>query len=145
MNSIKLTYINYLQMVIKFMSSDFFVWCFIVVNFEEIWTRPYRDVVTKYSKKWSISTLREKYINWNWLDQAWGRFCRDALYEMICLVRDVKHPRSSLNMLLKLASKCWFVELNEICCCASFVCCFIVVNFEEIWTRPYRDVLTNQV
>jgi hypothetical protein len=27
------------------MSSDFFVWCFIVVNFEEIWTRPYRDVV----------------------------------------------------------------------------------------------------
>jgi hypothetical protein len=46
MNSIKLTYINYLQMVIKFMSSDFFVWCFIVVNFEEIWTRPYRDVLT---------------------------------------------------------------------------------------------------
>ena len=45
MNSIKLTYINYLQTVIKFMSSDFFVWCFIVVNFEEIWTRPYRDVL----------------------------------------------------------------------------------------------------
>jgi len=66
------------------MSSDFFVWCFIVVNFEEIWTRPYRDVLvwrTKYNKKWSISTFREKYIKWNWLDQAWGRF-RDALYEM---------------------------------------------------------------
>ena len=45
MNSIKLTYINYLQLVIKFMSSDFFVWCFIDVYFEEIWTRPYRDVV----------------------------------------------------------------------------------------------------
>ena len=66
------------------MSSDFFVWCFIVVNFEEIWTRPYRDVLvwrTKYNKKWSISTFREKYINWNWLDQAWGRF-RDAVYVM---------------------------------------------------------------
>ena len=45
MNSIKLTYINYVQMI-KFMSSDFFVWCFIVVCFEEIWTRPYSDVLT---------------------------------------------------------------------------------------------------
>ncbi len=98
------------------MSSDFFVWCFIVVNFEEIWTRPYRDVVTKYSKKWSISTLREKYINWNWLDQAWGRFCRDALYKMICLVRDVKYGRSSLKMVLKLASKCWVDERNMLAC-----------------------------
>ncbi len=32
MNSIKLTYINYVHIVIKFMSSDFFLWCFIVVN-----------------------------------------------------------------------------------------------------------------
>ena len=48
MNSIKLTYINYVQMI-KFMSSDFFVWCFIVVCFEEIWTRPYRDVFDKPS------------------------------------------------------------------------------------------------
>ena len=104
------------------MSSDFFVWCFIVVNFEEIWTRPYRDVMmiwrTKYNKKWSISTLREKYINWNWLDQAWGRF-RDALYEM-----NVLYEMWSIveKMLLKLASKCWFVDVNEICWCASFVC-----------------------
>jgi hypothetical protein len=105
------------------MSSDFFVWCFIVVKFEEIWTRPYRDVMvwrTKYSKKWSISTLREKYINWNWLDQAWGRFA------MLCTrwmcVRDVKYRRFSLKMLLKLASKCWDDDLNEICWCASFVC-----------------------
>jgi hypothetical protein len=107
MNSIKLTYINYLQMVIKFMSSDFFVWCFIVVNFEEIWTRPYRDVLvwrTKYNKKWSISTLREKYINWNWLDQAWGRF-RDALYEMNVLYEMWSVVDFSLKMLLKLASK----------------------------------------
>ena len=48
MNSIKLTYINYLQMI-KFMSSDFFVRCFIVVKFEEIWTRPYRDVIDEPS------------------------------------------------------------------------------------------------
>ncbi len=77
------------------MSSDFFVWCFIVVNFEEIRTRHYRDVMiwrTKYNKKWSISTFRETYINWNWLDQAWGRF-RDALYEMNVVVRDVKYRR----------------------------------------------------
>ena len=125
MNSIKLTYINYVQMI-KFMSSDFFVWCFIVVNFEEIWTRPYRDVMmiwrTKYNQKWSISTLREKYINWNWLDQAWGRFCRDALYEMNVFVRDVKYRWFSLKMLLKLASRCWFDDLNEICWCAFFVC-----------------------
>ena len=105
------------------MSSDFFVWCFIVVNFEEIWTRPYRDVMvwrTKYNKKWSISTLREKYINWNWLDQAWGRFCRDPfvrdvlpLYEMSILFKDV----------IKVGfKKCWIDDLNEICWCASFVC-----------------------
>ncbi len=102
-------------MVIKFMSSDFFVWCFIVVNCEEIWTRPYLDVMvwrTKYNKKWSISTLREKYINWNWLDQAWGRFL--SMYEMICL--------STRCEVLRLASKCWNDDLNEICWCASFVC-----------------------
>ena len=111
MNSIKLTYINYVQMI-KFMSSDFFVRCFIVVNFEEIWTRPYRDVLiwrTKYNKKWLISTLRETYINWNWLDQAWGRFNRDDRW-------------FSLKLLLKLSSNCWFDDLNEICWCASFVC-----------------------
>ncbi len=133
MNSIKLTYINYVQMVIKFMSSDFFNWCFILVNFEEIWTRPYRDVMmfwrTKYNKKWSISTLRETYINWNWLDQAWGRFCRDALYEMNG-VRDVNYRR------LKLASKCWVDDLNEICWCASFVCwpkLFLVLHYYEVF------------
>ena len=109
MNSIKLTYINYLQMI-KFMSSDVFVRCFIVVNFEEIWTRPYRDVLvwrTKYNQKWSISTLREKYINWNWLDQAWGRFCRDPFCTR-CFAFCTR-CRSSLKMLLKLASK--IVEL----------------------------------
>ena len=124
MNSIKLTYINYLQMVIKFMSSDFFVWCFIVVNFEEIWTRPYRDVVkfwrTKFNKKWSISTLRETYINWNWLDQAWGRFVAMLCTRWMCCTRC--EVSAILKMLLKLASKCWFVDLNKICWCASFVC-----------------------
>ncbi len=123
MNSIKLTYINYLQMLKKFMSSGFFVWCFIVVNFEEIWTRPYRDVMiwwTKYNKKWSISTFRETYIYWNWLDQAWGRFYRDALYEMkVCTRCEVW---SILKMLLKLASKCWVDDLNEICWSAFSVC-----------------------
>ena len=72
------------------MSSDFFVWCFIVVNFEEIWTRPYRDVLvwrTKYNKKWSISTFREKYINWNWLDQAWGRFVAMLCTRWLCCTR----------------------------------------------------------
>ncbi len=109
------------------MSSDFFVWCFIVVNFEEIWTRPYCDVVMfwriKYNKKWSISTFREKYINWYWLDQAWGRFCRDALYEMNCLVRDVKYLRSSLKIGLKLASNCWVddFERNMLVCFFRFM------------------------
>ncbi len=121
MNSIKLTYINYVQIVIKFMSSDVFVWCFFVVNVEEIWTRPYRDVMvwrTKYNKKWSISTLWETYINWNWLDQAWGRFCRDALYEMNVLYEMWSIVDSSLKMLLKLASKCWFwwLERNMLVC-----------------------------
>ncbi len=116
MNSIKLTYINYLQMVIKFMSSDFFVRCFIVV----ISKRSGLVLIvtcwrTKYYKKWSISTLRETYINWNWLDQAWGRFCRDALYEMnVCTRCEV----SSIKVGFKLLSWC----LNEICWCASFVC-----------------------
>ena len=91
MNSIKLTYINYVQIVIKFMSSDFFVWCFIVVNFEEIWTCPYLDVLMfwriKYNKKWSISTFREKYINWNWFDQAWGRFVAMLCTRWICWSR----------------------------------------------------------
>ena len=100
------------------MSSDFFVWCFIVVNFEEIWTRPYRDVMfwwTKYNKKWSISTFREKYINWNWLDQAWGRFCRDAfvrdvlpLYEMSILFKDgIRVGFKVLN---------WWLERNMLVC-----------------------------
>ncbi len=104
------------------MSSDFFVWCFIDVNFEEIWTRPYRDVMvwrTEYNKKWSISTLRETYINWNWLDQAWGRF-RDALYEINVLYE--MWSIVDLKMLLKLASRCWVDGLYEICWCASFVC-----------------------
>jgi len=74
---------------------------------------------TKYNKKWSISTLRETYINWNWLGQAWGRF-RDVLYEMNVLYQ--MWSIVDLKMLLKLASKCWFVDLNEICWCASFVC-----------------------
>ena len=95
------------------MSSDFFVWCFIVVNFEEIWTRPYRDVMmiwrTKYNKKWSISTLRETF-NWNWLDQAWGRF-RDALYEMnVCTRCEVSAIKVGFKMLI-----CWF-ERNMLVC-----------------------------
>ncbi len=143
MNSIKLTYINYVRMVIKFMSSDFFVWCFIVVNFEVIWTRPYRDVVMfwgiKYNKKWSISTLREKYINWNWLDQAWGRFCRDAS------VRDVFEKDRRYFTSSTMASKCWTDDLNEICWCASFVCWpkngygfAFITKFSKIfvWTSP---------
>jgi hypothetical protein len=100
---------------------------------------------TKYNKKWSISTLRETYINWNWLDQAWGRFCRDALYEMNVFVRDVKYRRFSLKMLLKLASRCWFDDLNEICWRASFVCwpkmvlvLHLLRSFLKIfvWTSP---------
>ncbi len=99
---------------------------------------------TKYSKKWSISTFRETYINWNWLDQAWGRFC-DALYEMNVFVRDEKDRRVSLKMLLKLASKCWFDDWNEICLCASFVCwpkMFLVLHLLRsftkifVWTSP---------
>jgi hypothetical protein len=101
--------------MIKFMSSDFFVLCFIVVNFEEIWTRPYRDVVkfwqTKYNKKWSISTLRETYINWNWLDQAWDRFCRDALYEMNACTRC---EVSSIKVGFKMLS--WWLERNMLLC-----------------------------
>ncbi len=120
MNSIKLTYINYVQIVIKFMSSDFFDWCFIVVNFEEIWTRPYRDVLvwrTKYNKKWSILTLRETCINWNWLDQAWGRFCRDALYEMnvlyeLCSI--VNFFKDVIKVGFKVLS--WWFERNMLVC-----------------------------
>ncbi len=45
---------------------------------------------------------------------------------MLCtrwmVVRDVKHRRFSLKMLLKLALKCWCDDLNEICWCASFDC-----------------------
>ncbi len=98
------------------MSSDFFVWCFIVVKFEEIWTRPYRDVMvwrTKYNKKWSISTFRETYINWNWLDQAWGRF-RDALYEMNVLYE----MWSIVETMFKVGFKvliCW-CERNMLVC-----------------------------
>ena len=106
MTSIKLTYINYLQMVIKFMSSDFFVWCFIVVNFGEIWTRPYRDVVK----------FDEPSITRNGQSRPCGRdtlieidlirleavFVEILLYEMFCLCT---RCRSSLKMLLKLASK----------------------------------------
>ncbi len=44
----------------------------------------------------------------------------EAVFAMLCTrwmcVRDVKCQR------LKLASKCWFVDLNEICWSASFVC-----------------------
>ena len=92
MNSIKLTYINYLQMM-KFMSSDFFVRCFIDVYFEEIWTRPYRDVVK----------FDEPSIPRNGQSRPCGRhtlieidlirleavFVEILLYEMFCFVRDV--------------------------------------------------------
>ena len=98
---------------------------------------------TKYNKKWSISTLREKYINWNWLDQAWGRFCRDPfvrdvlpLYEMTILFKDV----------IKVGFKdCWIDDLNEICWRASFVCwpkmvlvLHLLRSFLKIfvWTSP---------
>ncbi len=119
MNSIKLTYINYLQMVIMFMSSNFFGWCFIVVNFEEIWTRPYRDV-------WWFD---ESSITRNGQSRPCGRHTLieidlirlEAVFvAMLCTrwmcVRDVMYRR------LKLASKCWVDDLNEICWCASFVC-----------------------
>ncbi len=92
-------------------------------NFEEIWTRPYRDVMiwrTKYNKKWSISTLRETYINWNWLDQAQGRFCRDALYEMNVLYE--MWSIVDFKDVIKVGFKVLIWWLNEICCCASFVC-----------------------
>ena len=84
-------------------------WCLFRRDLDSSLSRRGEIWRTKYTKKWSISTLRETYINWNWLDQAWGRFNRDDRW-------------FSLKLLLKLASKCWFDDLNEICCCASFVC-----------------------
>jgi hypothetical protein len=72
-------------------------------------------------------------------------FCRDALYEMNVFVRDVKYRRFSLKMLLKLASRCWFDDLNEICWRASFVCwpkmvlvLHLLRSFLKIfvWTSP---------
>ncbi len=149
MNSIKLTYINYVQIVIKFMSSDFFVWCFIVVNFEEIWTRPYRDVLvwrTKYNKKWSISTLREKYINWNWLDEAWGRFCRDSfvrvvllLYEMSIFSKDV--VRVGFKVLI------WWFERNMLVCFFRLLTEIVsgfafITKFSTIFVRTSPGALT---
>ncbi len=48
-------------------------------------------------------------------------FLSRCLVQDECVVRDVKYCWSSLKMLLKLASKCWDFDLNEICCCAFSV------------------------
>jgi hypothetical protein len=141
MNSIKLTYINYVQIVIKFMSSDFFVWCFIVVNFEEIWTRPYRDVMvwqTKYNKKWSISTLRETFINWNWLDQAWGRFCREVCTRWVCCTKSSIFFKDVIKVGFKLLS--WWFERNmllasSVCWPKMFLVLHLLQSFLKIFVR----------
>ncbi len=72
---------------------------------------------TKYNKKWLISTLRETYINWNWLDQAWGRFCHDALYEMnVCTRCEVSSIffKDGFKVGFKLLN--WWLERNMLVC-----------------------------
>jgi hypothetical protein len=97
MNSIKLTYINYVQIVIKFMSSDFFVWCFFVVNFEEIWTRLYRDVLM----------FDESSITSNGQSRPFGRntLIEIDLIRLEAVFVAMLCRRFSLKMFLKLASK----------------------------------------
>jgi hypothetical protein len=117
MNSIKLTYINYVQMI-KFMSSDFFVLCFIVIS--------KRSGLVLIVTWWSFD---EPSITRNGQSRPCGRHTLieidlirlEAVFvAMLCTrwmsVRDVKYRW------LKLALKCWVDDLNEICCCASFVC-----------------------
>ncbi len=49
----------------------------------------------------------------------------EAVFAMLCtrlMCTRCEVSSISLKMLLKLASKCWDDDLNEICWCASFVC-----------------------
>ncbi len=120
MNSIKLTYINYLQMVIKFMSSDFFVFGASLL------------LISKRSGLVLIVTwlFGEPSITRNGQSRPFGRYTiieidlirLEAVFvEMLLSAMSLKKVDDTSH-LLQWLQKCCNDDLNEICWCASFVC-----------------------